>query len=241
MTSEGWKTVEIDSWGTLLREVEDLKRHSGSVLFRGQSDADWPLTPSLKRVSSSFAVARQNEIDAYNIFRSRAHSFLSPNLFSVLTRHYNLLLWWAVMRHHGAPTRILDWTRSPFVALYFACESGERSGCVWCVVDEEVRRGMRSKYTSYADFNDFMATIVSVDDEDGINMHFYDESAPAYIMFADTNFLTDRMDRQQGLFSFCNHPHVDHDAAIQAPLTLTLHKSGLERVLAVKPPCEARR
>ena len=45
----------------------------------------------------------------------------------------NILEWLSLMRHYGAPTRLLDWTYSFFIALYFAAESAEGDFAVWAI------------------------------------------------------------------------------------------------------------
>lgn len=37
------------------------------------------------------------------------------------------------MHHHGAPTRLLDFTYSIYVATYFAAENAERDAAVWAI------------------------------------------------------------------------------------------------------------
>ena len=120
------------------------------------------------------------------------------------------------MQHPGAPTRLLDWSRSPFVAVYFAARSGDTDGAVWAVQQSVVMGAMKEKHTeTYERFSDLMVHHASIDDDaDELKATLDDPANPSVIRFADTNFLTDRMERQQGLFTFCTQPHVDQAEAM---------------------------
>ena len=52
--------------------------------------------------------------------------------------------WLALMQHYGAPTRLLDWTYSFFVAVYFALENAEKECAVWALetkwIDDRIQK-----------------------------------------------------------------------------------------------------
>jgi hypothetical protein len=89
--------------------------------FRGQSKARWPLLSSLARRLLRSETDRSGwqirEERAIRIFRRKAHIYLPDR--TILNDTLRCL---AMMQHHGAPTRLLDFTKSPFVAAFFAFE-----------------------------------------------------------------------------------------------------------------------
>lgn len=82
--------------------------------FRGQGSDRAPAA-GIERVAVKPGVA---EDFVMREFRRRAHQYVRdlPDIDDDLE-------WLALMQHHGAPTRLLDWTRSPHVAAFFAAES----------------------------------------------------------------------------------------------------------------------
>ena len=87
-------------------------------LFRGMP-SNFPLQTSLERVLIDAGIelkdAPQVERKLLKEFKRRAHSYVDP-----LPAHGDVLGWLALMQHYGAPTRLLDWTYSFFVAAFFA-------------------------------------------------------------------------------------------------------------------------
>jgi hypothetical protein len=71
-------------------------------------------------------------------FKRRAHHYLQR-----LPDEEEELEWLALMRHHGAPTRLLDWTTSPYVAAFFAvAEASERKdSAIWAIDIQGVTAG----------------------------------------------------------------------------------------------------
>lgn len=120
--------VQIDSWN----EFMALTSECDGWAFRGLPDADWQLFSSLSRYLHSFvpdqASWRSREERALRIFRRKAHIYLQDR--DVLVDDIRCL---ALMQHHGAPTRMLDFTKSPFVAAFFALNNTNRSAAVFAL------------------------------------------------------------------------------------------------------------
>jgi FRG domain len=88
----------------------------GQWVFRGHSNAEFRLIPSVGRTSHTSICRRKYEESLFNIFRREAQGYLSV----LPSTEWE---WLSFGQHHGLPTRLLDWTYNPLVALYFVVES----------------------------------------------------------------------------------------------------------------------
>jgi hypothetical protein len=122
----GFREYTFRRWDSL---VARLHNFPPKWAFRGQPD-EKPLSTTFERTCDDLQVRHgaRREIEKQLIldFRRRCGTedralILEDTLFCM-----------ALMQHHGAPTRLLDWTYSPFVASFFALEDDEAS-VIWCL------------------------------------------------------------------------------------------------------------
>lgn len=127
------KEREITSVQSLLESLSiDNNEYPGAVWYRGQARSEWPLSPGYMRLtnppSESTLLMRFKQSAAMLIEKTPRESFD----------------WLFLMQHFGVPTRLLDWSESPLVGLYFAVDDlvneGDQDGALWLLHPSELNK-----------------------------------------------------------------------------------------------------
>jgi len=162
------QNIDVSSWEQFEEQLQGLQEerlqrqsttalHVSPFLFRGQGNSTWRLTTTLERYGRDRLSFRQYyrlisivrpqietftgvtwdvlEYPEYQKWLEKNDTFMPGNFPG-----YNYMVY---LRHHGFPSPLLDWTRSPYVAAYFAFSHAiEAKGQVSiCVLWEYTGRG----------------------------------------------------------------------------------------------------
>lgn len=123
--------IRVTSWSHLQQELfedawnAELGRFRSRYAFRGLSDRDYRLETTLIRLRGNYANLERHLL---RNFKKYAHRNL--------VEQDSIWNWLSVAQHYGLPTRLLDWTYSPYVALHFSTANINRfhlDGSIWAV------------------------------------------------------------------------------------------------------------
>lgn len=202
---------EMRSCEQLMREVfkgsfaPDLQRFRSPFAFRGMC-GDWDLSSSLQRLRHPGDMLRKIEHVMLRNFRKYAYHEAEPS-----TSEWE---WLSLAQHHGLPTRLLDWTYSPFVAMHFATNELDKmdtDGVIWMVNFVMARQFLppplakplndRAAYSFNVEMlEENFPRIASVEEQKG--------DLAAFAVFFEPPSLDPRIVNQFGLFSFLNRPDI---------------------------------
>ena len=125
-----WKSTRLTSLDETFKVLADLRGRLW--LCRGQAKCYRALLPSIDRGRLEGLSRLQKltlERQSLDLFRANVRFFSDPGEEAALT---NDILGLMVLRHNGVPTRLLDWSRSSYIAAYFAASDHDREdGEIW--------------------------------------------------------------------------------------------------------------
>jgi hypothetical protein len=122
--------LEFPSIPDLWEKLETLSGQN-EWIFRGQKEFSWGLKTSLDRMFEEYkhnnGSKLNTEIALIKRFQRESHHYGIGNI-----DYLNIPEWLCLMQHFGAPTRLLDWTHSPWVGLFFAIiDLKEKEAALW--------------------------------------------------------------------------------------------------------------
>jgi hypothetical protein len=216
--------VRVSTWSELQsRLYEDswqpsLKRFRSPFAFRGLSNAAYIPESTLTRMGGEYGRREQSLL---RNFRKYAHRNA--------TQRDSLWNWIALAQHHGLPTRLLDWSFSPYVALHFATVNRaewNRDAMVWCVDCVKIKRFLPTK----------LQRLLKREDSDVLTVEMLDEVAPTlaaldalskkpFLAFFEPPSLDDRIMNQAALLS------VSSRADLSVSRWLYEHKELFHRIV----------
>ena len=193
------REIRVESWLELQECLfaeswhEELRRFRSDFAFRGESDARNELTTSLSRLGGDFATLEQHLLRSFRKYAPRREVPVD-----------SLWNWLALAKHHNLPTRLLDWSYSPYVALHFVTAHRERfecDGAVW-VIDfvrarEQLPQGLRALLDREGS-NAFSAEMLQ---EVAPTLRDFDDLGEDFVAFFEPPSLDDRIVNQFALFS----------------------------------------
>jgi hypothetical protein len=122
-----YKEIELSTW----EEYKELAEKSRlEWIFRGQSNSNWDLQTTLDRsgITTDFP---EFEDELIRDFIRGAKFYLQAEQIPK-----SLLEWFSMIQHFGAPSRLLDFTKSPYIAAYFAFEQATNEDIAIWIVDK---------------------------------------------------------------------------------------------------------
>lgn len=197
--------IVVESWAALQEVLfhdtwdDKLQRYRSPYVYRGLHCSTYTLATSLMRLGGNYTVLERHLL---RNFRKYAHRNAAPG--------NSVWNWLAVAQHHGLPTRLLDWTYSPYIALHFATSSlhhFDKDGVIWCINYVETNQYLPPRFKSVileegsnVFTTEMMAHVCS-------NLQEMDSlQEEPFVVFLEPPSLDERIVNQHALFSLMSGP-----------------------------------
>ncbi|WP_164522211.1 FRG domain-containing protein [Halocella sp. SP3-1] len=201
--------MNVKSLEEYVSAIEIISNNQNKIFYRGQaSSKKYNLLPSFLRVDENGKrkYHRECEIQFLNKFKSRA----TPYLNNIPKNNWE---WLFLMQHYRTPTRLLDWTESPLISLYFALADTSfkydenDNPVVWCLNALKLNKNVK-ELPPYLDdipnVNSDEIWMNSIEKNYGIGKYTYDK----YPIAIYGPFNNDRINAQKGVFTLFSNSSI---------------------------------
>lgn len=143
--------ILVDNFTALLCVMEHFVQQGEDWIFRGQADAKWKLESSLQREHRKYSACsgcHKKQVDIYTVEKDLLEMGKRElKAYIDLTAHlYDDLDLMAYIQHYGGVTRLLDFTDSFSVALFFAMQgTGSEAARVFCIKRRDINNGFNNR------------------------------------------------------------------------------------------------
>ena len=199
----------------LIRQLNELPNH---FIYRGQANAEWEIQSSLERtIGDSWSKETAKRFEDFSLiqFQSKFHLYDRENI-----QPDSKLAWLSVMQHYGVPTRLVDFTESPYVALYFALESySPHSKNDFSVFALDYTATMEQSLEEIRKMDSgFTETRQTLHDKrDAVFENVVDRFSYDILWVTEPKQMNTRLDRQAGSFLLSGNGGIKIDSVIHSP------------------------
>lgn len=195
----------VESWSDLQEKLfqntwdENLNRFRSNFVYRGMEDSRHKLETSLMRIKGPYDLLERHLLRNFRKYAYK-NEIVGNSIWN----------WLAMAQHHGLPTRMLDWTYSPYIALHFTTASMrnfDRDGVIWAVdysrinnyLPDELITVIREEGSNTFTVEMLDSVCTSLSEFDGLQKE-------NFALFFEPPALDERIINQHALFSLMSSP-----------------------------------
>src|SRR5215212_3082412 len=213
--------ITIQSWAELQEALftnswnDSIARFRSNYVFRGVPRVSHALDTSLQ--TGGFVAHEKHLLTSFRKYalRSPVHGDWIWN-------------WLSLAKHHGLPTRLLDWTYSPYMAMHFATHDPkdfDKDGAIWCVDYRETNELLPKQLRKLLDKDDANIFTTEMLNEVATSLEEFEQMGKDFVAFFEPPSLDERIVNQFALFSLMS------TAAAQLDQWLAEHRGLWRRVI----------